>query len=85
MFLLLREMLRQGTRHLQTCSIIAAGGLPRRRRYLPRVLEPVLHKAATQFPAVVLTGPRHPGKTTLLPHVFGKTSGYGALSPIANP
>ena len=50
-----------------------------RRRYIPRALEPVLRKAAAQFPAVVLTGPRQSGKTTLLKHVFGETFGYVSL------
>lgn len=50
-------------------------------RYIPRALEPVLRKAAAQFPAVVLTGPRQSGKTTLLKHVFGKDSGYVSLEP----
>ena len=48
-------------------------------RYIPRALEPVLRKAAAEFPAVVLTGPRQSGKTTLLKHVFGKTSAYASL------
>ena len=38
-----------------------------------------MRKAAAEFPAVVLTGPRQSGKTTLLKHVFGKTAGYVSL------
>ena len=52
-----------------------------RRRYIPRALEPVIRKAAAEFPAVVLTGPRQSGKTTLLKHVFGEASGYVSLEP----
>ncbi|HXN48953.1 MAG TPA: ATP-binding protein [Bryobacteraceae bacterium] len=51
------------------------------RRYIPRALEPVLRKAAAEFAALVLTGPRQSGKTTLLKHVFGAASGYVSLEP----
>jgi len=48
-------------------------------RYLTRSLEPVLKRAAAEFPGVVLTGPRQAGKTTLLKHLFGETHGYVSL------
>ncbi|MEO8658999.1 MAG: ATP-binding protein [Bryobacteraceae bacterium] len=48
-------------------------------RFIPRALEPVLRKAAAEFPAVVLTGPRQSGKTTLLKHVFTKGTRYFSL------
>jgi predicted AAA+ superfamily ATPase len=44
-------------------------------RYQPRDLEPVLRKAASAFPCVVLTGPRRAGKTFLLRKLFPK-AGY---------
>jgi len=50
-------------------------------RYIPRGLEPVLRRAAREFPAAVLTGPRQSGKTTLLQHVFGGTHAYVSLEP----
>jgi hypothetical protein len=47
--------------------------------YIRRSLEPVLKKAVGEFPAVVLTGPRQSGKTTLLKQLFGKGYGYVSL------
>jgi len=47
--------------------------------YITRELESVLVRAATQFPAVVLTGPRQSGKTTLLRHMFSRTHSYVSL------
>lgn len=47
--------------------------------YIRRSLEPVLKQAAREFPAVVLTGPRQSGKTTLLQHAFGQQHPYVSL------
>jgi uncharacterized protein len=39
-------------------------------RHIPRLITPVLRQAARAFPAVVITGPRRAGKTTVLTHAF---------------
>src|ERR1700693_4037415 len=41
-------------------------------RYIPRKLENILQEASRHFPAVVVTGPRRAGKTTLLLQCFSK-------------
>ena len=48
--------------------------------YIARTLEPVLRRAASEFPGVVLTGPRQSGKTTLLRHLFPGMR-YRSLEP----
>jgi hypothetical protein len=50
-------------------------------RYFERTIEPVLRRAAKEFPAVVLVGPRQSGKTTLLKHLFSKRYRYVSLEP----
>lgn len=49
--------------------------------YIKRSLEAVLKRSVKEFPAVVLTGPRQSGKTTLLKHIFSKRYRYVSLEP----
>jgi hypothetical protein len=49
--------------------------------YIKRSLEPIIRRAAREFPAIVLTGPRQSGKTTLLKHLFAGKYSYVSLEP----
>ncbi len=47
--------------------------------FIERSLSSVLLRAVSEFPAVVLSGPRQSGKTTLLQHLFGQHCKYVSL------
>jgi len=48
---------------------------------ISRSLEPILHKLATQYPIVTVTGPRQSGKTTLCRSAFAKKPYVNLESP----
>jgi hypothetical protein len=45
-------------------------------KYIPRLIEAEIKKASKSFSAVILTGPRRAGKTTLLKKLFPKAEYY---------
>ena len=45
-------------------------------RYVERTIEPVIRRAVSEFPVVMLMGPRQSGKTTLLKHLFQGSHRY---------
>jgi uncharacterized protein len=52
-----------------------------KQKYIIRSLEPLIKKAISEFPAVILTGPRQSGKTTILKHLFSKDYKYLSFDP----
>lgn len=49
------------------------------KTYIKRDLERIVKTAARQFPALIVTGPRQSGKTTLLKHLFSKNHAYVSM------
>ena len=50
--------------------------------YIPRLLTKRLKKLTANFPAVIITGARQVGKSTLLEHVFGDMAETVVFDPI---
>ncbi len=64
---------------LQLCILSAQLLTMTEEHYISRAIEPLVQRAVREFPALVLTGPRQTGKTTLLRHLFGHTHRYVSL------
>lgn len=47
--------------------------------YIKREIEQVIKSSVKQFPALIVTGPRQSGKTTLLKHLFSKSHAYVSM------
>lgn len=47
--------------------------------YITRDIESIVKTSAKQFPALIITGPRQSGKTTLLKHLFLKNHTYVSM------
>lgn len=45
-------------------------------RFKERTLAKTIHRAMTTFPAIIVTGPRQSGKTTLLKNLFAETHAF---------
>ena len=47
--------------------------------YIDRDIERIIKSSVKQFPALIVTGPRQSGKTTLLKHLFSKSHRYVSM------